>query len=244
MVLKDIFGKVRRFLSGRITALRENVACGIPESCLYRYPVESNLEATTEQGWIAVLYSGDGGWARLTTHLASRLQAVGIPVAGIDSMHYFWKEKNALEAAQELSLLLEKLSGEWQANRIVLLGYSMGADVLPAIARHLPDDQLRRVRRIVLMSPGHRVELKFRFVGWLGFLTPDDRGQPILSDVELLAETIPFSFFAGEKEDDSLVHAVSENLGRIKLLPGGHHYGSDYDALANEVISDIRGDDG
>src|SRR5262249_51182676 len=38
----------------------------------------------------AVLLSGDGGWAGIDKEVASRLAAHGIPVAGVDSLRYFW----------------------------------------------------------------------------------------------------------------------------------------------------------
>ena len=43
----------------------------------------------------AVLLSGDGGWAGLDKEVAAALAARGIPVAGIDSLRYFWQRSHA-----------------------------------------------------------------------------------------------------------------------------------------------------
>ncbi|HMA10801.1 MAG TPA: AcvB/VirJ family lysyl-phosphatidylglycerol hydrolase, partial [Steroidobacteraceae bacterium] len=39
---------------------------------------------------MAVIISGDGGWAGLDRQIASELSRRGIPVVGIDSLRYFW----------------------------------------------------------------------------------------------------------------------------------------------------------
>jgi type IV secretory pathway VirJ component len=40
-----------------------------------------------------VLISGDGGWASIDKGIAKALVARGVPVAGLDSLRYFWSER-------------------------------------------------------------------------------------------------------------------------------------------------------
>jgi type IV secretory pathway VirJ component len=235
MILKDITGKIRRFVLGRIAAARERTSVGVPESSLHRFLIDGGAPRQ-----LAVLYSGDGGWARLTTHLARRLQSEGILVAGIDCMHYFWEEKTPAVAGRDLAGVLRELLDATGADEIFLLGYSMGADILPSIARQLPAELLDRVTRIVLMSPGHRAQLKFRFIGWLGFHTPETTGIPLRPDVEALSASIPISCFAGENEVHTLARDLGPEVAKTEFLPGGHHYGSDYETLADRVIEHLR----
>ncbi|MDA0766349.1 MAG: hypothetical protein O3A87_03205 [Verrucomicrobia bacterium] len=231
MILKGLFGKIRRFVRGRRLAGRDGEEDGVPSSCLHRYPVEGD-----DSELLAIFYSGDGGWANLTTHLSKRLQEAGIPVVGIDCMHYFWREKRPVEAAGELEILL----GKEKAKRVILLGYSMGADVLPLIATSLSDEALGRVASVVLMSPSDRGYLKFRFIGWLGVHTHPHLGSPLLPDVEKLARTLRVSCFAGEREERTLARSLGEDLARVELLPGGRHYGSDYERLADRVLAHLE----
>ena len=226
MILKDLSGKIRRFISGRLSARRDAKGDGIPESCLHHYPAEDGRS-------LAVFYSGDGGWARLTTHLSRRLQQAGISVAGIDCMHYFWKEKQPEQAARHL----EQLIREHTAEKVILIGYSMGADVLPTITRRLPVDVLAKVRHMVLMSPSYHVQLKFRFIGWLGFHSKKHLSAPLLPDIEFLAAHFSISCFAGENEHDTLARDLPSGVVHAEFLPGGHHYGSDYETLADRVLA-------
>jgi type IV secretory pathway VirJ component len=226
MVTKDLVGKFKRFIKGRLSARRDAKGVGIPESCLHHYLAEGSKT-------LAVFYSGDGGWARLTTHLSMRLQQAGISVAGIDCMHYFWKEKHPEQAARDLELLIR----EQKAEKVILLGYSMGADVLPTIVRCLPVDILAKVGHMVLMSPSYHVQLKFRFIGWLGFHSKKHLSAPLLPDIEFLAAHFSISCFAGKNEQDTLARDLPPDIVHTEFLPGGHHYRSDYETLADRIFA-------
>ncbi|MCB1062638.1 MAG: hypothetical protein KDN20_06935 [Verrucomicrobiae bacterium] len=121
----------------------------------------------------------------------------------------------------------------------MLAGYSIGADVLPLIANQLPETIRSRIARMILMSPGHRVVLKFRFIGWLGFQTSEVCGHLLLPDLAALAKWLPISCFAGEKESDSIAHTLTEDIANTQFLPGGHHYNGDYDTLGDRLLSEI-----
>jgi type IV secretory pathway VirJ component len=187
---------------------------------------------------MVVFYSGDGGWARLTTHVSGHLRDAGIPVVGIDCMHYFWKEKQPGQAAHDLAAAISHYSDAWGTAELILLGYSMGADVVPLLIRHLPETMRARISHVVLMSPAHHVCLKFRFIGWLGYESAPHHSHPILPDLEAIAP-IPVSIFAGEKERESLAHDLDPTIYDLEFLPGGHHYGGDYAGLAERVLARV-----
>lgn len=228
MNLKDLHGKIGRFFRGRIRAFGTHDAYRIPTSCIHHYPVEGKL--------VVLFYSGDGGWANLTTTVSKHLQHVGISVHGIDCMHYFWDEKTPEQAARNLEQLITETCLPEQS--LILMGYSMGADVLPSIAVRLPEKILHRVDHIILMSATHRAELKFRFIGWLGFATPAHLGHPLLPDLKSLSH-ISITCLAGEKENDSILSEDLTGIAATLRLPGGHHYASDYDRLSKEILSII-----
>lgn len=238
MILKDLGGKIGRFVRGHLAVRAGRVAtAGIARHCLHAYPVPKGVKPVR----MVVFYSGDGGWARLPGHLSDHLRSAGFPVVGIDCMHYFWKEKEPGEAARDLATAVTHYSAEWGVRELVLLGYSMGADVVPLIVRHVPDDVRARIAHVVLMSPSHHVCLRFRFIGWLGYESAPRHRHSILPDLEAIAP-IQVTLFAGAKEDGSLVHAVAPAKFTVELLPGGHHYGGDYATLAGRVLATLTGD--
>jgi type IV secretory pathway VirJ component len=117
----------------------------------------------------------------------------------------------------------------------------MGADVLPSIARELPEAILSRVSRMVLMSPSYHALLKFRFIGWLGHAISEQSGCLLHPDVEYLATRFAITFLAGDKETISLLDQLPEGIATTDRLPGGHHYGGDYAALADRVMAEVTG---
>jgi len=49
-----------------------------------------------------------------------------------------------------------------------LIGYSLGADVLPFMASRLPSELLNRVELIALLGPGTEVDFEFHLTDWIG----------------------------------------------------------------------------
>ncbi|MEJ1962513.1 MAG: AcvB/VirJ family lysyl-phosphatidylglycerol hydrolase [Gammaproteobacteria bacterium] len=87
--------------------------------------------AATGGDQFAVLLSGDGGWAGLDKEVAGALSAQGVPVAGVDSLRYFWKSRTPAGLATDIDRIIRYYAYQWKKKRVLLIGYSQGADVLP-----------------------------------------------------------------------------------------------------------------
>ena len=89
---------------------------------------------------MAIVYSGDGGWRDIDKDIADRLHELGMPVVGVDSLRYFWSEQRPKVAAADLAQIIAHYRIAWQRGRVILIGYSFGADVLPFLVNRLPED--------------------------------------------------------------------------------------------------------
>ena len=94
---------------------------------------------------MAVIVSGDGGWADLDRRLGIAFIDRGIPVLGVNSFKYYWRERNPAQTAQELDALMTKYLGVWGKRRIWLIGFSFGADVLPTIVDKVSAENRARI---------------------------------------------------------------------------------------------------
>ncbi|HEY1145095.1 MAG TPA: AcvB/VirJ family lysyl-phosphatidylglycerol hydrolase, partial [Allosphingosinicella sp.] len=110
---------------------------------------------------MAVMYSGDGGWAGLDRDIASRLAASGVPVVGVDSLAYFWNPRTPSEAGQDLGRIVAHFSRQWQRPKTLLLGYSFGADDLPYIVAALPPALRPAIARVSLLGLGTSADFQF-----------------------------------------------------------------------------------
>ena len=83
---------------------------------------------------LAIIVSGDGGWAGLDRDVASQLAERGFPVVGLNTLQYFWTPRTPDGAAADLARILRTYLAAWKRKDALLIGYSLGAEVLPYYA--------------------------------------------------------------------------------------------------------------
>lgn len=183
---------------------------------------------------LAVILSGDGGWAGLDRELAAALATRGYPVVGLDSLQYFWKRRTPDEAGHDLARVLRHYLATWDKERAILIGYSRGADVLPFMANRLPADLRTRVALVALVGPSTTVEFEFHVGDWLRN-TDRPAALPVAPEVGKL-HGLRLLCVHGADETDSLCPRLPAGMARTERLGGGHHFGGDYAALARLVL--------
>jgi type IV secretory pathway VirJ component len=186
----------------------------------------------------AVILSGDGGWASLDKSLAETLAGKHIPVVGLDSLHYFWTRRTPDEIGRALQDILRHYFAAWHMEKVLLIGYSRGADVLPFMASRLPPDLFARTSLIALLGAEHRVEFEFHVSDWLPG-NMKDAPNLVKPEVEKLAHDNLLCIY-GEDEPAPLCPDLDPQLFKLRKLPGGHHFGGDYPALADLILREAR----
>jgi type IV secretory pathway VirJ component len=89
------------------------------------------VPATDGGEYLALILTGDGGWAALDKAVASGLVRRDISTLGWYSLSYFWRASTPDEASADLERSLRHYLASWKKRRVLLIGYSFGADVLP-----------------------------------------------------------------------------------------------------------------
>ena len=189
----------------------------------------------TARGALAVVLSGDGGWASLDREVGDALATAGVGVVGLNSLAYFWTPRTPDGAAADLVRVLRHYRDTWQARRLLLVGYSRGADVLPFLASRLPSELRRDLVLIALLGPGLTTDFEFHLTDWIGGDDPDAR--PIAPEVARL-QGIPVLCVQGDAEDESLCGTLDASLARRVVLAGGHHFGGDYAVIAARILAE------
>lgn len=186
---------------------------------------------------MAVFYSGDGGWAGLDRQVAAQLAAAGVPVVGVDSLAYFWTARTPAGAGHDLTRILAGYSRLWHRPRVLLVGYSFGADALPAIVRTLPPAYRIRIARLGLIGPGMTADFQFHLGSWLD--VPTAAARPTLPDVTAL-RGLDMVCIRGTEESDSACPLVPPGIVRDSVIDGGHHLGDHVDRITHSLLSDMR----
>ena len=189
--------------------------------------------ATAPGDALAVLYSGDGGWGPLDRGIAKVLAVNGTPVLGVNSLRYFMTQRSPKDAADDLAGQLRRHQAQWGRQKIVLVGYSFGADALPAIVPNLPADLRAQIKGLVLIGTGPSGDLKFHPASWLNRAAADSFA--VAPAVEAL-KGLPMTCIYGDKERDDICAQLPTATIRQVKLAGGHHFDGDYAALGQAVL--------
>ena len=196
------------------------------------------LKATPAFDTMAVVYSGDGGWRDIDKEVAGALQRRGIPVVGVDSLRYFWSERKPQETAADLARIIEVFRKEWNVGHVLLVGYSFGADILPATFNLLPPDDTQRVPQLTLMALSRQVDYEISVTGWLGVAGAGAGGDPVDDIAKIDAGRVQ-CLYGSEGDDDpcpTLKASGVESIG----VQGGRNFDGDYEGLAGRIVDGLK----
>lgn len=207
---------------------RPALPAGVSDLPLVELPVKS-----ASKDVLAIMLSGDGGWAGLDQEVARELNARGVPVIGWDSLRYFWDARTPDGAAGDLDRVIRHYAGAWNKSRVLLIGYSQGADTMPFMVNRLPQESRRLVVATALIGVSDEAFFEFHVSHWLG--TPSG-GLP--TRPEMTNERLgPVACIYGTEEADSPCRKPNGPRVREVALSGGHHFDGDYAAVARAVLS-------
>lgn len=186
------------------------------------------------RGRFAVILSGDGGWAGLDREVAGVLKGRGIPVVGWNTLDYFWRARTPEQGGEDLARVLRHYLATWKRDHVLLIGYSLGADVLPFFANRLPPDLLGHVEVMALLGPSRSTAFEFHVTDWIGGSAGDT--HPVLPEVKKLAGH-PLLCLYGKEEDDSLCPLLQQLKAETFAFGGAHHFGGNYEAVADRILN-------
>jgi type IV secretory pathway VirJ component len=217
---------------------RKKAEKAISVAALTDLPIVEVSASGSVSDLMAVIISGDGGWAGIDREVADVLAGKGIPVVGLNSLAYFWTKRTPDNSARDLERILDHYLSRWKKEKAILLGYSLGADVLPFMASRLPKELLGRVSLIALLNPARQVDFEFHLTDWLGGPS-EGKTYPLRPEVQKLVGTRLLCLY-GEEEKDSLCRDLEPPLAKVVALRGAHHFGGNYYAIAETILNEVK----
>ena len=184
---------------------------------------------------LAFVFTGDGNWAILVRALARDLARHGIGCVGLKARTYLLRRRPPGVVARHVEAVLRHYLKAWDQDRLILVGLSRGADLLPFVVRRLPDDLRGRVDLLALFSPGRTTNFRFR---WSDLLGHHDRPGDVLLLPELQAlEGMPILCVNGTGDPAALGPALPAGLAECVMVDAGHNLNRDY-RLATRLLLD------
>jgi type IV secretory pathway VirJ component len=196
-------------------------------------PLAEVLATAPESDLFAVMISGDGGWAGLDQGVSGALAAHGIPVVGLNSLKYFWHARNADSTAHDVNRIVEQYAMRWHKKRVLLIGYSFGADVMPFVFNRLPEATRARVASVSFLGLGPGATYEVTVGEWLP--GADKKGDPVVPEIAKM-QSLPRLCVQGNGEKDSSCPQL-EKLGvTVRLIGDGHHFSGLEDEIADAIV--------
>ncbi len=179
--------------------------------------------------YFVVFVTGDGGWRRIDAKVSDVLRDAGMPVVGILANSYFARERTPEETGADLAKVIREYQSRWQRRRVVLVGYSRGAEALPFMVNRLPADLEQDIALVALLGASETTA--FRLGG------PDR--YPLQPEVTgLMGNSV--LCVVGSLEKHSICRQIPAGHARVLTLEGGHHFGGAYARIGRAILDALQ----
>ncbi|HSU16047.1 AcvB/VirJ family lysyl-phosphatidylglycerol hydrolase [Longimicrobium sp.] len=187
---------------------------------------------------IAFVFTGDGNWAMLIRGLARELAKHGISSVGLKARTYLLLRKRPDRVARDVEAVLRHYLRAWNADSVVLVGLSRGADLLPFVARRIPPELRDRVRLMALFSPARMASFRFHWGDLAGY-HERQTDVPVIPELQAL-RGIPVLVVNGTEDPAALAPDLPPGLAEIVLLDAGHNLARDHLTAAELILERLR----
>lgn len=183
---------------------------------------------------LVLLLTGDGGWANADQKVAEGLVARGSPVVGVNMRAYLGTRRTPDEAARDLACVAQRYLQLWRRQRVLLLGYSRGADIAPFAAARWPQELRDKVAMVALVSMSSRANFQFHLIDLVRDVARDD-DVAIAPEIARLRGLRVICVY-GESERDSGCLQVDSTIVQRYARAGGHRLVDGFDAIVDLLV--------
>jgi len=187
--------------------------------------------ATSSSNYFVLLFSGDGGWKTIDQSITANLNSKKVPVVALNMMKYLWSEKKPLQIAKDMEGLIDTYLKKWNKQYVVIIGYSMGAEVLPFALNVTNIYYLSKIKDLILIAPAQKAMFKIKVKN---YLLDSNEGQEVLPEIRKLKVLDKYCICDDKKY--SLCKANIEGIIEYTILSGGHHFDGDFKTL-NKLVN-------
>ena len=185
---------------------------------------------------MAVFYSGDGGWTGLDQQIATEMAKQGVPTIGISSLKYFWGAQTPASSGKDLDMIIHEYGKKWHRKKVIIIGYSFGADILPFIYPALSPESQTKVTRLSLLGLSDSGDFQFHLGSWLDI--SGDSDMPTIPAIERI-KGVDIQCIKGTTESGSACPDISQGDVNQVTLPGDHHFNDNAKLIAATFLRSL-----
>lgn len=184
--------------------------------------VITNSKYNNSKEPLVLFLSGDGGWYKFEQSIADSLALYGIPTIGFDTKKYFWNRRTPEETTKDVFNCLNYYGKTWKRDHYLLIGYSLGAEILPFIISRFPSQIRSGISMYVLLSPSEKTDFVIHISDMMGIKNKSDI-YDVAKEILKLPD-VPSLIIFGSEEKPRMPALLSGTDVKFALVPGDHHY--------------------
>jgi type IV secretory pathway VirJ component len=185
------------------------------------------VPAPRDDGPVAILFSGNGGWWSIDEKLAAAFRDDGITTYGWSSLAYFVGRRTPDEVAADIG----RVAHLSPPNRdILLVGYSFGADIIATTFDRLAPDVKSRVRVVALLSLSRSASYA------MGVLGPFAPKIGTVKAIRAIGGPKILCVMGREESERSACPSLDPGHVTVVERPGGHHFDGNYGPISDAIL--------
>lgn len=195
----------------------------------------SSARTRAADSTLVILLTGDGDWAEIDKGIAGALVDAGAAVVGIKSRAYLQAKPRSPDVlARDVERVARHYMPLWGRDRVVLLGYSRGADFVPFVANRLSSDVRSRVALLAMFGIAESASFEFHWTDMVKD-TKRDSDLPTAPELARLRGTRMLCVYGADEKDSGCRTAEASLIQRVER-GGAHHFDKDYVGLGALVL--------
>lgn len=199
----------------------------------------AHVKPTDANKPMIVFMSGDGGWAELDQRVSGMMEKQGMPVVGWSTLTYFWEKKNPEQTTKDLERILDYYSKTWHRDRIMLIGYSFGAEVIPFVLNRLSPEYRSKIVGAAMFVPSTSSNFVIHVSDWLPG-SGDDGEYLTLPEMQQIKD-VPFLCLYSDKDPTDLCPMLDTQANvKVVQLSGGHNFDKHYSLVADTILKTLH----
>jgi len=193
------------------------------------FPIKESI-ANGNCGFYVIFLTGDFGFLNFDKTIVHDLNAKKVSVVVLNSMKYFRSSKSPSQLSADLGSIIDQYNRKWNQHKVVIMGYSMGAEVIPFAINRLDEKSRHQLMDIILIAPGQKTIFRLKPTD---YLFEGKKGTDIYS--ELLKMRDQRSYIICDDSEFSLCRKNLEGVSDNDFLGGGHHFGRNFLLLSKLI---------
>lgn len=179
--------------------------------------------------------SGDAGFNSFTKSMGENFQKKGFETVALDTKKYFWVKKTPQQTAEDVQSFLETQLNGRPNKKVILVGFSFGADVTPFVYNLLPESLKKNILKVFIIGPSKSNDFEIHLNEYLGV---EPKGSlPVIPQINRM-KNIPISVILSDFEFRHFPYQQINPRKKLNIIhiSGDHHYGGNTAMLTDTVI--------